>query len=138
MICFYTENIIFNLPQKREVKAWLTMVARQENKQIGTVSVIFCSDEYLLPINRCYLQHDYYTDIIAFDYTEANRISGDLFISVDRVRANGEKYKQSFRDELHLVILHGILHLCGYGDATPAQKKTMREKENKYLGMRFS
>ena len=151
VISFYTENIDFNLPAKREIKSWLKAVAGAEGKQIGAIAVIFCSDEYLLQLNRRYLQHDYYTDIITFDYTvtaqcvalppQAQRIApllgGDLFISTDTVRANAERYGQTFNDELHRVILHGLLHLCGYEDATPAQQKIMRCMEDKYLAMRF-
>ena len=137
VISFYTENIDFNLPSKREVKSWLKTVAEAEGKQTGAIAVIFCSDDYLLQLSRHYLQHDYYTDIITFDYTEGLVLSGDLFISIDTVRANAERYWQTFNDELHRVILHGLLHLCGYEDATPAQQAIMRERENKYLAMWF-
>ena len=137
VISFYTENIDFNLPSKREVKSWLKTVAEAEGKQTGAIAVIFCSDDYLLQLNRHYLQHDYYTDIITFDYTEGLALGGDLFISIDTVRANAERYGQTFNDELHRVILHGLLHLCGYEDATPVQQAIMRERENKYLAMRY-
>jgi rRNA maturation RNase YbeY len=137
MICFYTEDIAFNLLLKCKVAAWLKAVAGAEGKQIGELAVIFCSDDYLLQLNRRYLQHDYYTDIITFDYTDGARVGGDLFISIDTVRANGVRYKQPFDDELHRVMLHGLLHLCGYGDATPAQQKLMRSMEDKYLAIRF-
>jgi rRNA maturation RNase YbeY len=136
MICFYVEDISFNLSSKREIKSWLKTVAEAEGKHTGDIAVVFCSDAYLLQLNRRYLQHDYYTDIITFDYTEGLTLCGDLFISIDTVRANGARYRQPFEDELHRVILHGLLHLCGYGDATPAQQKTMRSLENKYLAMR--
>jgi rRNA maturation RNase YbeY len=118
------------------VKTWLKAVAEAEGKQLGTIAVIFCSDRFLLQINRRHLQHDYYTDIITFDYTEACTLGGDLFISIDTVRANSEHYRQAFDDELHRVIVHGLLHLCGHGDATPAAQKTMRCLEDKYLAMR--
>jgi rRNA maturation RNase YbeY len=136
MIRFYTEDINFNLSSKRRLAAWLKAVAGAEGKQTGEIAVVFCSDDYLLQLNRRYLQHDYYTDVITFDYTEGAVLSGDLFISIDAVRANAAHYEQSFDDELHRVILHGVLHLCGYADATPAQQKTMREMEEKYLFMR--
>jgi rRNA maturation RNase YbeY len=136
VIRFYSEDIDFNLSLKREVKSWLKTVAGAEGKQTGAIAVIFCSDAYLLQLNRRYLQHDYYTDIITFDYTEGCTLGGDLFISIDAVRANGAHYGQSFNDELHRVILHGILHLCGYGDDTPAAQKRMRSLEDKYLAMR--
>jgi len=133
MIRFFIENVKFKFLYKKEVKQWLTRVAAAEGKRVGEVSIIFCSDEQLLQINRQYLQHDYYTDIITFDYTEENVLSGDLFISLDRVRANAEEYNQTFNRELHRVILHGLLHLCGYGDATEKQQKFMRTVEDKYL-----
>jgi rRNA maturation RNase YbeY len=125
------------LSSKREIKSWLKTVAEAEGKQTGAIAVIFCSDDYLLQLNRRYLQHDYYTDIITFDYTDGLVLGGDLFISIDTVRANAKRYGQSFDDELHRVILHGLLHLCGYGDAMPAQQAIMREQENKYLAMRY-
>jgi rRNA maturation RNase YbeY len=136
MIRFYTEDIHFDLPAKRRLAAWLKTVAEAEGKQTGKIAVIFCSDEYLLQLNRRYLQHDYYTDIITFDYTDGAVLSGDLFVSIDTVRANAEHYAPSFDDELHRVILHGVLHLCGYADATPAQQKVMRKMEDRYLAMR--
>ena len=135
MIRFFIEDINFKFLRKQEIKKWLTKVAVAESKRVGEVSVIFCSDEHLLQINRQYLQHDYYTDIITFDYTEDKLISGDLFISVDTVKANAEEYKQSFDQELHRVILHGVLHLCGYDDTNPQQQKLMRAAEDKYLNL---
>ena len=135
MIRFFIEDINFKFLRKQEIKKWLTKVAVAESKRVGEVSVIFCSDEHLLQINRQYLQHDYYTDIITFDYTEDKLISGDLFISVDTVKANAEEYKQAFDQELHRVILHGVLHLCGYDDTNPQQQKFMRAAEDKYLNL---
>ncbi len=133
MIRFYTEDIKFNLPQKQEVKKWLQTVILSEGKKTGEVSVIFCSDDYLLKINRQYLQHDYYTDIITFDYTEGDTIGGDLFISVDTVRANADEYRQTFEQELRRVMVHGVLHLCGYDDTTDEEQAVMRRMEDKYL-----
>ena len=133
MIRFYTEDIKFNLPHKQEVKKWLQTVILSEGKKTGEVSVIFCSDDYLLKINRQYLQHDYYTDIITFDYTEGETLGGDLFISVDTVRANADEYRQSFEQELRRVMVHGVLHLCGYDDATDEEQAVMRRMEDKYL-----
>ena len=133
MIRFFNEDIDFNLPYKQEVKKWLRHIIIAEGKRVGEVSVIFCSDEYLRQMNRRYLQHDYYTDIITFDYTEDEMISGDLFISIDTVKANAEEYKQTFEKELHRVMAHGALHLCGYNDATPQEQKAIREAEDKYL-----
>lgn len=105
----------------------------KENKTPGDISVIFCSDDYLLEINKSHLNHDYYTDIITFNYVENNVISGDLFISIDRIKENADKFVVSFKEELYRVILHGILHLVGYDDKSDDQKKVMREKENYYL-----
>jgi rRNA maturation RNase YbeY len=136
MICFYEQDIVFNLPRKREIKTWLKTVAAAEGKQVGEVAVILCSDPYLLHMNRHYLQHDYYTDIITFDYTENNLLGGDLFISIDTVRVHAETYNQPFLRELHRVIVHGLLHLCGYKDATPAQQQRMRKTEDKYLALK--
>ncbi len=133
MISFFSENIAFDLPQKRRVKHWLKTSVENEGKRVGVVSVIFCSDEYLLQKNRLYLRHDYYTDVITFDYTEGNAIAGDIFISIDTVRVNAETYKEPFERELLRVIVHGMLHLCGYNDQTRAQQKQMREKEDFYL-----
>ena len=111
----------------------LTGLVKEERKLLGDVSVIFVSDDYLLEINQSYLNHDYYTDIITFDYCEQNIISGDLFISVDRVRENADVFNADFRTELHRVIIHGVLHLCGYKDKTEENEKEMRVLENKYL-----
>ena len=99
----------------------------------GEITIIFCSDDYLLDKNRAYLNHDYYTDIITFDYSENDVVSGDLFISIDRVKDNANTYGISFDNELKRVVYHGILHLCGYKDKTEKDKKEMREKENYYL-----
>jgi rRNA maturation RNase YbeY len=111
----------------------LTSLVQEEGKLLGDVSVIFVSDDYLLEMNQTYLNHDYYTDIITFDYCEQNIISGDLFISVDRVRENADVFNADFRTELHRVIIHGVLHLCGYKDKTEENEKEMRVLENKYL-----
>ncbi len=116
--------------------AWYTNVCSAENKELGDLSVIFCSDEHLLEMNKEYLQHDYYTDIITFDYTEGSLVSGDLFISVDRVRDNADQFDSVFLDELHRVCIHGLLHLCGYKDKSEADEELMRSKENEMLTLR--
>ena len=105
----------------------------QELKTAGNISVIFCTDDYLLEINKQYLEHDYYTDIITFDYVENSTISGDLFISVESLNENAKKYNTKFIIELYRVVFHGILHLIGYNDKTTEQKVVMKEKENYYL-----
>jgi rRNA maturation RNase YbeY len=101
----------------------------------GEITIIFCSDDYLLSVNRTYLNHDYYTDIVTFDYSENTVVSGDLFISIDRVKENANTYSISFDNELKRVVYHGILHLCGYKDKTELEEKEMREKENYYLNL---
>ncbi|MDF3028226.1 MAG: metalloprotease ybeY [Fluviicola sp.] len=116
--------------------AWYSNVCEVENKSLGDVSIIFCSDEHLLQMNKEYLQHDYYTDIITFDYTEDNLVSGDLFISVDRVEDNSNEFDSLFQDELHRVCVHGLLHLCGYKDKSEKDEELMRSKENEMLMLR--
>ncbi len=111
----------------------LIFLIHNELKREGDLSVVFCSDEYLIKMNKEYLQHDYYTDIITFDYVEENVISGDLFISLDRIKDNARKFDVPVINELYRVVFHGVLHLVGYNDKTDEEKKMMREKENFYL-----
>ena len=137
MICFFSEDITFNLQSKMIVKKWLKQVAEGAGYSIGDLNYIFCSDSYLLEMNKQYLGHDYFTDIITFDYCEGNVLSGDLFISIDTVRDNASFYgADSFENELQRVMVHGLLHLIGYDDHTPEQQAVMREKENYYLDFR--
>ncbi len=117
--------------------SWYTDVVSGYKKQVGDVTVIFCDDEYLLKMNREHLEHDYYTDIITFDYTEDRIVSGDLFISLDRVRENAETEGVSFQDEVHRVCVHGILHLCGLKDKSPEDELAMRTAENSALEKRM-
>jgi rRNA maturation RNase YbeY len=112
---------------------WLDNAVSEEGKTTGEITVIFCSDEYLLVMNRQYLDHDYYTDIITFDYTEGSIVSGDLFISVDRVYENAQGLDFDRAIELRRVCVHGVLHLCGYGDKSFPEAKLMRDKEDYYL-----
>ena len=114
---------------------WISKVCITENYNLGDISLIFCSDEYLLDMNRTHLDHDYYTDIITFDYTDNQIVSGDLFISIDRVRDNATDFNVSFDHELHRVIIHGVLHLCGYKDKSDDEEKLMRTKENNALSL---
>lgn len=114
---------------------WYSKVANQEEKVIGDLTIIFCSDDYLLEVNREHLNHDYYTDIITFDYSVFPIVSGDLFISVDRVKENATDFNVSFEHELHRVIIHGFLHLCGYFDKTNEDELLMRSKENQALSL---
>ena len=117
--------------------AWYTNVCAVEGKELGDITVVFCSDEYLLEMNKEHLQHDYYTDIITFDYSDVDIISGDLFISVDRVRENADELNVLFFDELCRVCVHGVLHLCGYKDKSESDELLMREKEDQMLALRM-
>lgn len=136
MVSYSLEDIKFEFKHKRLNNAWLKMVAVSEVKKLGNICIIFCSDNYILDVNIKFLGHDYFTDIITFDYCEGNVLSGDLFISIDSVRENAEYYKTEFSDELNRVIVHGLLHLIGYDDHTDEEQKVMREKENYYLELR--
>ena len=134
MSVFYNAvDVPFPKINQRITTKWIHLTINKYNKKAGAVTYIFCSDEEILRINRQYLNHDYYTDIITFDYTENRIVSGDLFISVDTVKSNSEKFGTVYEEELHRVMIHGILHLCGFADKTPEDKKIMREKENEAL-----
>lgn len=122
--------------KKRETTAWIKAVAETYGKKVSEIAYIFCSDEKILEVNRQYLQHDYYTDIITFDYCEGKKLSGDLFISLDTVRTNAEQFDAAYETELYRVIIHGILHLCGINDKGPGEREIMEAAENKALEMR--
>ena len=136
MISYYFQDTDFKFRDRRKTNEWLKLAAESEIRRIGNISIIFCSDNYVLDINQKYLQHDYVTDIITFDYCEGDRLSGDLFISVDSVRENSVEFGTEFKDELNRVIIHGLLHLVGYDDHTEKDIKLMRSKENYYLSLR--
>ena len=136
MISYYFEDTSFVFRGKTLNNRWLKLVAESEIRRIGQISIIFCSDNYILDINQRYLLHDYFTDIITFVYCEGDRLSGDLFISVDSVRENAAEYGTEFNDELNRVIVHGILHLIGYDDHCDEDIAQMRAKENYYLSLR--
>lgn len=136
MIRYFQEDIRFDLKQKLQNNRWLKMVAGSEMRRLGAVNIIFCSDNYILDVNMKYLQHDYFTDIITFDYCEKDILSGDLFISIDSVRENAQFYGTEFVDELNRVMVHGLLHLIGYDDHSEEDIVVMRQKENYYLQMR--
>ena len=138
MISYFNEDIDFKFKGKALNNQWLRMVAGSEVRRVGDISIIFCSDNYILDVNMRYLQHDYFTDIITFDYCEGDRLSGDLFISIDSVRGNALYYGAEFGDELNRVMVHGLLHLIGYDDHTEEEKKVMRAKEDYYLSLRKS
>ena len=132
-ITFQVEEVEFPPIKKRETANWIRSVAKTYGKRAGEISYMFCNDEKIIEINRRFLQHDYYTDIITFDYSEGLVISGDIFISLDTVRSNSQMYNVSFEEELYRVIIHGILHLCGMTDDSATEEKEMREAENRAL-----
>lgn len=136
-IHFFTEDTTYRIEQKLLLKRWIKTAIVDEGFNVGEINIILCSDSYLLGINKQYLQHDTYTDIVTFDNSERdNTIAGDTFISIDRVKENALKFGVSERDELHRVIIHGILHLCGYGDKQKEEKALMTKKEDFYLATR--
>jgi probable rRNA maturation factor len=135
-IRFFSEGITFKLAHPRKTSSWIKTVIEREKHTLEDLNYIFCSDEALLQINIDYLNHDTFTDIVTFDNSaEEDIIEGDIFISIPRVRENSTKFKTSFQEELNRVMVHGVLHLCGYKDKTAEQKKLMRKKEDTYLSL---
>lgn len=132
-IVFSNTKIPFKLKSKAVLKQWIQKVAAKEKKTIGRINYVFLNDEELLQINKEFLKHNTYTDIITFDYSEKSKLSADIFISVERVKENSVKLSISFEEELHRVIIHGILHLCGFKDKTKIDSALMRKHENKAL-----
>ena len=134
MIHYFFENI-----NPREISShhskWLENIITSENKKLGEINYIFCDDDYLLKVNQDYLQHDYYTDIITFDYVKGKTISGDIFVSLPRISDNASSLSKNFEEEFRRVLAHGILHLCGYKDKTEEEQKEMRNKEDFYLNL---
>ncbi len=137
-VYFHTEGVSFVFKNKKAVSSWLSSVVKSFKQEVGTLNFIFCTDEYLLTINKSYLNHNHYTDIITFDYCEENKVSGDLFISIERVKEYSLKNNIEFNNEIHRVIVHGVLHLCGLNDKTEREKEKMRAQENKFLALFFS
>ena len=136
MITYQTDGVPMPTIDRRKTTQWIKAVAQTYGKRVGDIAYIFCSDERILEVNRQYLQHDYYTDIITFDYCEGNRLSGDLFISLDTVRTNAEQFAGGdYGRELHRVIIHGILHLCGLGDKGSGERELMEQAEDRALAM---
>ena len=135
MISYNTVNVKMPAIRRRDTSAWVKAVAASYGKKVGEIAYIFVDDEEILRVNREYLQHDYYTDIITFDYTEGNTISGDLFISLDTVRTNAEQFDKPYDEEIHRVIIHGILHLCGINDKGPGEREIMEAAEDKALAL---
>ena len=121
--------------KKRDTSAWIKAVAASYGRKVGEIGYLFVDDEKILEVNREYLGHDYYTDVITFDYDEDDTVSGDIVISLDTVRTNAEKFGKQYDDELHRVIIHGILHLCGINDKGPGEREIMEDAENKALAM---
>ena len=137
MITFHNEDIKFNLKNKRLLKSWIKDSTQNENCSVGNLTYVFCSDEHLLNMNKEHLNHNYYTDIITFNYNVEKQISGDFFISIDRVDENANQQNNKFTDELHRVLIHGVLHLVGYDDKTDLQQAEMTSKEDYYLNLRL-
>ena len=136
MISYQTINVKMPAIKRRANSAWIKAVAASYGKKVGEVAYIFCDDEKILEVNRQYLNHDYCTDIITFDYCTDHIVSGDLFISLDTVRSNAEAFGKTYDEELHRVIIHGILHLCGINDKGPGEREIMEAAENKALAIR--
>lgn len=136
MVTYNTDGVKMPSIKKRENTAWVKAVAASYGKRVGEIAYIFVDDEKILEVNRQYLGHDYYTDIITFDYCEGDVISGDLFISLDTVRTNAEQVGATYEEELHRVIIHGILHLCGINDKGPGEREIMEAAEDKALALR--
>ena len=135
MITYNAENIPMPKIRRRDTSAWIKRVAASYGRTVGEVGYLFCDDEKILEVNREYLGHDYYTDIITFDYDEGTEINGDIVISLDTVRSNAEKYGKTYDEELRRVIIHGILHLCGINDKGPGEREQMEAAEDKALAM---
>ena len=135
MIIYEAEGVKFPNITKRETTAWIRRVAASYGLKVGDIGYMFVSDEKILEVNNQFLGHDYYTDIITFDYCEGKTISGDIYISVDTVFTNAEQFSRPYDEELHRVIIHGILHLCGINDKGPGEREIMEAAENKALAM---
>ena len=136
-IRFFSQDIEFKISEPVTTRSWIKKVIAREHRKLGNLNYIFCSDSYLLSINQQYLNHQTLTDIITFDNRESEiDIEGDIFISIERVAENASKLNTDPDEELHRVIIHGVLHLCGYGDKSPAEKSAMRKREDAYLSLR--
>ncbi|MFN7013699.1 MAG: rRNA maturation RNase YbeY [Bacteroidia bacterium] len=132
-ISFSNADIKFTLKNKKNISGWIIETLEKEKKTCGKIAYVFCSDDYLLNLNQRFLKHNTYTDIITFDYSEGKILNGEIYISIDRVKENAEKFKTDFISELYRVIIHGALHLAGYKDKTKEQKEKMRKKEDAAL-----
>lgn len=135
-ILFHKHQIQFSFRNATHIRSWIISAIKKEKRKPGTINFIFCTDKYLLTLNKKYLRHNTLTDIITFDFSEKNLISGDIYISINRIKENAVMFKTSFNDEINRVIIHGILHLCGYTDKTKSKKKEMKIREDYYLSLR--
>jgi probable rRNA maturation factor len=136
LVNFFCEDIVFNLPKRRKTTAWIKQVVSDDGFELKSIAFVFCSDRHLHQINLQYLKHDTYTDIITFDNSEdKGEVEGDIFISVERVKENSEHLKKSFQEELHRVMIHGVLHLLGYNDKSKIERSEMRAKEELCLSL---
>ena len=133
-ISFYSVGK-FSLKTEAAVAACIKAITAEEKREVGDITFVFCDDNYLLKINKEFLDHDTYTDIITFDYSSGNEIISEIYVSTDRVEENAKKYKQTFENEIHRVMIHGVLHLCGYNDKLAEERQIMRDKENHYLSL---
>lgn len=136
MITYHAEGIKMPAIKRRETTAWIKAVAATYGRKVGEIGYLFVNDEKILEVNNEYLGHDYYTDIITFDYDEGNQINGDLIISLDTVRSNAKLFGKPYEEELYRVIIHGVLHLCGINDKGPGERELMEAAENRALAMR--
>lgn len=136
-VCFFFQDVKLSLANRRELKRYIQSVFKKEGKKLESLNYIFCTDKALLEINRQYLKHDFYTDIITFNLSETNSVLAEIYISVDRVKENALRLGVSFKSELHRVIFHGVLHLCGFKDKSKGENEKMREKEEFYLANYF-
>jgi rRNA maturation RNase YbeY len=134
-ILYQAEGVKLPSMKRRKITNWIKTVANSYRKETGDIAFIFCSDEKILEVNNQYLQHDYYTDIITFDYSEGDVISGDIFISIDTVKSNADQFGNDYSSELNRIIIHGILHLCGINDKASGEREHMTECENKALSL---
>ena len=134
-ISYHTEDTKSPKIDREITSCWIKRITSGYNRKIGEITYIFCSDKKILEINQTYLHHDYYTDIITFDYSEKDKISGDIFISLDTVKSNSEKFNTLYEEELYRTVIHGILHLCGIDDKKPGEREIMEEHENNALAI---
>ena len=133
-VYFFFQDTIFSIPQKKRLQAFIELIFKKERKKLVSITYVFCTDKFLLNLNKQYLNHSYFTDVITFDLSDSNKcIQAEVYISIDRVKDNTKKFKTSFKSELYRVVFHGALHLCGFSDKTASQIKKMREFENRYL-----